>query len=56
MPEPTIEQRRVIGHEQGNILVTASAGSGKTHTMIALASVHEPSAGRKESDRSEREE
>ena len=34
MPEPTIEQRRVIGHEQGNILVTASAGSGKTHTMI----------------------
>ena len=34
MPKPTVEQQRVIDFEKGNILVTASAGSGKTHTMI----------------------
>lgn len=30
----TESQKRVILHNQGNILVSASAGSGKTHTMI----------------------
>ena len=30
----TDAQKRVILHNQGNILVSASAGSGKTHTMI----------------------
>ena len=30
----TREQLEVIKHEKGNILVSASAGSGKTHTMI----------------------
>lgn len=30
----TKEQLEVIMHEQGDILVSASAGSGKTHTMI----------------------
>lgn len=30
----TIEQQRVIDHKKGNLLVSASAGSGKTRTMI----------------------
>lgn len=30
----TPEQLRVIEHARGNLLVSASAGSGKTHTMI----------------------
>ena len=34
MPRLTTEQLRAVNHEQGNILVSASAGSGKTHTMI----------------------
>ncbi len=33
----TIEQERVVNHGKGNILVSASAGSGKTHTMIQRA-------------------
>ncbi|MBQ9734899.1 MAG: UvrD-helicase domain-containing protein [Clostridia bacterium] len=34
MAEFTKEQARAVYHEKGNILVSASAGSGKTHTMI----------------------
>ena len=34
MSNLTKEQLEVIKHNQGNILVSASAGSGKTHTMI----------------------
>lgn len=34
MSRETKEQLEVIYHNQGNILVSASAGSGKTHTMI----------------------
>ena len=34
MPSLTKEQQRVIEHEKGNILVSASAGSGKTFVMI----------------------
>lgn len=34
MPKFTPEQKRVVEHDRGNILVSASAGSGKTHTMI----------------------
>ena len=34
MPKFTKEQLEVIAHGKGNILVSASAGSGKTHTMI----------------------
>lgn len=34
MPELKKEQQDVIMHEQGNILVSASAGSGKTFVMI----------------------
>ncbi len=34
MSKGTKEQLEVIFHKQGNILVSASAGSGKTHTMI----------------------
>ena len=34
MPDFTPEQKRVVEHDSGNILVSASAGSGKTHTMI----------------------
>lgn len=30
----TEEQKRVIAHKKGNLLVSASAGSGKTRTMI----------------------
>ena len=30
----TKQQQEVINHGSGNILVSASAGSGKTHTMI----------------------
>ncbi len=30
----TVEQEKVVKHGKGNILVSASAGSGKTHTMI----------------------
>lgn len=33
----TIEQEKVVNHGKGNILVSASAGSGKTHTMIERA-------------------
>lgn len=33
----TPEQSQVIEHEKGNIIVTASAGSGKTFTMIERA-------------------
>lgn len=31
----TEDQKRVVEHNDGNILVSASAGSGKTHTMIS---------------------
>ncbi|MBQ3116470.1 MAG: UvrD-helicase domain-containing protein [Clostridia bacterium] len=34
MPKLTLEQQRIVNHQAGDILVTASAGSGKTHTMI----------------------
>ena len=34
MPKLTKEQIEVVNHNDGNILVSASAGSGKTHTMI----------------------
>lgn len=34
MSELTKQQLEVINHDSGNILVSASAGSGKTHTMI----------------------
>ena len=34
MPNLTKEQERIVNHQSGNILVSASAGSGKTHTMI----------------------
>ena len=34
MPELKKEQQDVIMHEKGNILVSASAGSGKTFVMI----------------------
>ncbi len=34
MPRLTTEQLKAVNHEGGNILVSASAGSGKTHTMI----------------------
>ena len=34
MSNITSEQREVIEHGAGNILVSASAGSGKTHTMV----------------------
>ncbi len=34
MSKLTKEQLEVINHTNGNILVSASAGSGKTHTMI----------------------
>lgn len=34
MSKATAEQLQVINHDGGNILVSASAGSGKTHTMI----------------------
>ncbi len=34
MPELKKEQSEVVFHDQGNILVSASAGSGKTFTMI----------------------
>lgn len=33
----TAEQKEIIEHEEGNIIVTASAGSGKTFTMIERA-------------------
>ena len=34
MPNLTTEQKMAVNHECGNILISASAGSGKTHTMI----------------------
>ena len=34
MPKLKAEQSEVISHEQGNILISASAGSGKTFVMI----------------------
>lgn len=34
MPSLTKEQLQAVNHENGNILISASAGSGKTHTMI----------------------
>lgn len=37
MAKFTPQQREVVEHDQGNILVSASAGSGKTHTMIERA-------------------
>lgn len=37
MNRDIIEQKRVIEFDDGNILVTASAGSGKTHVMIERA-------------------
>ena len=37
MAELTTEQRQAVMHNQGNILISASAGSGKTHTMIERA-------------------
>ena len=33
----TDKQKQVINHGKGNILVSASAGSGKTHTMVERA-------------------
>ena len=35
MAEFTREQKNAIEHKSGNILISASAGSGKTHTMIS---------------------
>ena len=35
MPEFTEKQKLAVEHESGNILISASAGSGKTHTMIS---------------------
>ena len=34
-PTLTATQKRVVNHNQGDILVSASAGSGKTHVMIS---------------------
>ncbi len=34
MANLTSAQEKVVNHEKGNILISASAGSGKTHTMI----------------------
>lgn len=34
MPVFTPEQKRVIAHEQGNLLVSAAAGSGKTAVLV----------------------
>ena len=34
MPEFTPEQKRVICHEKGNLLVSAAAGSGKTAVLV----------------------
>ena len=34
MPEFTPEQKRVICHEKGNLLVSAAAGSGKTAEIL----------------------
>ena len=34
MPKLTDKQEQAVKHESGNILISASAGSGKTHTMI----------------------
>ncbi len=34
MAKLTDAQQRVVNHDGGNILISASAGSGKTHTMI----------------------
>ena len=34
MPEPTIEQAKVLNNEKKNLIVSASAGSGKTWVMI----------------------
>ena len=34
MPEFTPEQKRVIRHEKGNLLVSAAAGSGKTAVLV----------------------
>ena len=35
MAEFTREQKLAVEHKTGNILISASAGSGKTHTMIS---------------------
>ena len=35
MAEFTKEQLKAVEHKSGNILISASAGSGKTHTMIS---------------------
>ena len=37
MPELKPEQREAIFHDEGNVLVSASAGSGKTFVMIERA-------------------
>lgn len=37
MAELTYEQRQATEHRNGNVLISASAGSGKTHTMIERA-------------------
>ena len=37
MVELREEQKRVVEFDNGNMLVTASAGSGKTHVMIERA-------------------
>ncbi|HET7738992.1 MAG TPA: UvrD-helicase domain-containing protein [Tepidiformaceae bacterium] len=34
MPDPTPEQRAVLTHRAGDIVVTAGAGSGKTHVLV----------------------
>lgn len=34
MANLTSAQEKVVNHDKGNILISASAGSGKTHTMI----------------------
>ena len=33
MPSPTSAQRRAINHDDGNLLILACAGSGKTETL-----------------------
>ncbi|MGK2965457.1 MAG: UvrD-helicase domain-containing protein [Tepidiformaceae bacterium] len=34
MPEPTSEQLAILHHRAGDIVVTAGAGSGKTHVLV----------------------
>lgn len=50
MPEYTKEQRQAVFHDKGDILVSASAGSGKTYVMIErlIRLVSEKKAGVKD--------